>query len=279
MHYVIISVIFLFLIITYIIRASNKKSIVNSQLIGIDYIAQLKPLITLIQQHRGLNSAYLSGDDTVTPKLSKIQSEITKIIDQLNVTELASNERWLSFTDHWNRLLNLAVKPTADNSFEQHCSIVKNLSYLLEDTSETYHLTADYCSKFQNIGLTFRELVVLSENIGQARAIGTGVCVQKKCSSVNKIRLNFLAENIKKITTETLSNLCYLPEEINKHNLNVNKSNAKVDELTSVILKDIVNNNTVSIESQVYFAMASSTIASFDDIFYHQVEQLKSTLK
>jgi len=278
MQYIFITIILFFIIITFLIRSSNNKSVVSSQLKGIDYITQLKPLITLIQQHRGLTSAWLSGDESAKPKLSQMQAAIMKKVEPISLTELGSNERWLSFIDHWERLLKFKTKPTPENSFEQHCSIVKNLSYLLEDTSETYHLTADYCNQFHNISLTFRELIVLTENIGQARAIGTGVCVQNKCSSVNKIRLNFLAENIKKITNETLRNLSHLPEEGNKHNLNVNKANLKVGELTSVILKDLVNNPKVIMNNQVYFTMASDTISAFDNIFYHQVEQLKSTL-
>lgn len=278
MQYVFISIIILFLVITFLIRSSNKKAIVSSQLKGIDYIIQLKPLITLLQQHRGLSSAVLNGNVSAIPKLSQVQNAIINKIKPISLTELNSNERWISFIDHWGRLLKQTTKPTPENSFEQHCSLIKNLSYLLEDTAETYHLTADYCHKFENIGFTFRELVVLAENIGQARAIGTGVCVQNKCSSVNKIRLNFLAENIKKTTSITLNNLCYLPEEISKHHLNVNKASSKVEELTSVILKDLINSPKVIMDNQIYFTMASDTISAFDNIFYHQVEQLKSTL-
>lgn len=278
MGYIFIISIILFATITLIIRHSNKKRSKQTQLKGIRYITQLKPLISLVQQHRGLTSAWLNGDDKVKAQLHLKQKEIKKIITEINTTELQSNERWLSFNDHWDRLLTFKIKPTVSNSFEQHCSIIKNLSYLLEDSSETYLLTTDHCTHFPSIGYNWRELVVLIENIGQARAIGTGVSVQKECSSVNKIRLNFLAESIQKISTETLSNLYYLPEEVNKHNEYIKVATVKVEELIGLISKELVNNQQITIEHQHYFAMASSAMNAFDDIFYHQVEQLKKTI-
>lgn len=134
MGYIFIISIILFATITLIIRHSNKKRSKQTQLKGIRYITQLKPLISLVQQHRGLTSAWLNGDDKVKAQLHLKQKEIKKIITEINTTELQSNERWLSFNDHWDRLLTFKIKPTVSNSFEQHCSIIKNLSYLLEDS-------------------------------------------------------------------------------------------------------------------------------------------------
>jgi len=229
MEHIFIIVVGLFIIIAFSIRVAKRSKIKKSQLQGITYITQLKPLISLVQQHRGLTSAWLNGDENVKPKLVNLQNEIKQVIHLLNKTDLQANERWMSFYDHWQRMLEFKIKPSVSNSFDQHCSLIKNLSYLLEDTSETYFLTSEHHKGFPNIGYTWRELIVLTENIGQARAIGTGVSVQKQ----------------------------------------------KIQELTLVIAKELVNSTDITIESQDYFSMASNTISAFDDIFYHQVDQLK----
>ena len=275
MEHIFIIVVGLFIVIAFSIRGAKRSKIKKSQLEGITYIIQLKPLISLVQQHRGLTSAWLNGDENVKPKLVNLQNEIKQVIHLLNKTDLQANERWMSFYDHWQRMLEFKIKPSVSNSFDQHCSLIKNLSYLLEDTSETYFLTSEHHKGFPNIGYTWRELIVLTENIGQARAIGTGVSVQKHCSSVDKIRLSFLAENMTKVSTGTLNNLHYLPDEIEKHNNHIQIARSKIQELTLVIAKELVNSTDITIESQDYFSMASNTISAFDDIFYHQVNQLK----
>ncbi|MDO7086417.1 hypothetical protein WNY51_00695 [Pseudocolwellia sp. AS88] len=275
MEHIFIIVVGLFIIIAFSIRVAKRSKIKKSQLQGITYITQLKPLISLVQQHRGLTSAWLNGDENVKPKLVNLQNEIKQVIHLLNKTDLQANERWMSFYDHWQRMLEFKIKPSVSNSFDQHCSLIKNLSYLLEDTSESYFLTSEHHKGFPNIGYTWRELIVLTENIGQARAIGTGVSVQKHCSSVDKIRLSFLAENMTKVSTGTLNNLHYLSDEIEKHNNHIQIARSKIQELTLVIAKELVNSTDITIESQDYFSMASNTISAFDDIFYHQVDQLK----
>jgi len=222
MEHLFISAIALFIISVFAIKKFKTNKVKTSQLKGINYISQLKPLISLVQQHRGLTSAWLNGDESVSSKRVTIQKDIKQIIHLLNT-----------------------------------------------------HETSEHHNGFPNIGYVWRELVTLTENIGQARAIGTGVSVQKHCSSVDKIRLNFLAENMKKITTDTLDGLHYLPDEIDKHNNYIKIAKLKIEELTLVIAKDLVNTADITIKNQDYFALATTTISTFDDIFYHQVEQLK----
>ncbi|WP_426360336.1 hypothetical protein ACPUVO_09025 [Pseudocolwellia sp. HL-MZ19] len=275
MEHLFISAIVFFIISAFAIRKIKKNKVKASQLTGINYITQLKPLISLVQQHRGLTSAWLNGDESVKAKRNSLQKDIKQVIHLLNTTDLKMNERWMSFSDHWERMLEFRIKPSVSNSFDQHCSLIKNLSYLLEDTSEAYFLTSEHHNGFPNIGYAWRELVVLTENIGQARAIGTGVSVQKHCSSVDKIRLNFLAENMKNISADTLDGLHYLPDEIEKHNSYIKTAKSKIKALTLVIEKDLVNTVEITLKNQDYFAMATTTITAFDDIFYHQVEQLK----
>jgi hypothetical protein len=88
---------------------------------------------------------------------------------------------------------------------------------LLEDTAENAHLTADFLPELANIGYVWRELIIATESIGQSRAIGAAIAVQKSCSSVDKIKLNFLIQTMKNLTADTLKNLSYLPDESNSH--------------------------------------------------------------
>jgi len=87
MEHIFIIVVGLFIIIAFSIRVAKRSKIKKSQLQGITYITQLKPLISLVQQHRGLTSAWLNGDENVKPKLVNLQNEIKQVIHLLNKTE------------------------------------------------------------------------------------------------------------------------------------------------------------------------------------------------
>lgn len=269
------------LLIAFIIVSSkkrNKAKMKSSQLMGIEIITELKAVISLVQQHRGLSSAWLNGENNVESKLADLKHEIQRIINRLHLTPINQSERWIGFSDHWKRLLILKNKPSAANSFEQHCLLIKNLTYLLEDMADSHYLTADYCNALPNIGYTWRELIVSTENIGQSRAIGTGVCVQNNCSSVDKIRLNFLTETMIKVTNETLQQLSHLPEESANHINLVQLATSKLEKLITTINQELINATTININHQEYFTLASEVLKSFDDIFEHQIKQLSKAI-
>jgi len=262
----------------WIIKYLNKNKIKKSQLIGIDYIVQFKALIHLVQQHRGLSICLLNHDESSQSTLIATQAEIVSLINKIEATEFSFNQRWISFLDHWERLLTLKNQLSFSDSFEQHCSLIKNLSLLLEDTSENYLLTEEFFSTFPNISYTWRELILATENIGQARAIGTNVCMQEYCSSVDKIRLHLLIDSIKKITANTLYKLHYINADVDKHDDNMNAATLKIEMLTDIIFTELINTENITLNHQQYFSMSTLTLKAFDEIFYHQIEQIKKLI-
>lgn len=270
-------VIFLFAAIFFVNQLrQNKKRKIQQQ--GIVFIGQIKSLITLVQQHRGLMSAALNGDTKVSTKLSLLKQKISLLIKELEMTPVQANERWSAFADHWQRLLKLDNKPSAENSFEQHTMMIRNLAYLLEDTAEKAFLTADFVPAMPNIGYVWRELVLATENIGQSRALGTGVAVQSFCSSVDKVRLNFLTQTMTKVADHALQHLSYLPEERSIHQQLIASATNKMNQLIETISNDLVNASNITVDNGVYFELATDTMKEMNDIFDHQVKQLHSVI-
>jgi len=278
MGYFLIGIIGLLFFTVWIIKYLHKNKIKRSQLIGIDYIVQLKALIYLVQQHRGLSICLLNHDDSSQSKLMTTQADIVNLLNKIEAFELSFNQRWISFIDHWDRMLTLKNELSFSDSFDQHCLLIKNLSLLLEDTSENYLLTGEFCTKFPNISYTWRELILATENIAQARAIGTNVCMQEYCSNVDKIKLHLLIDNIKKITANTLYKLHYINADVDKHDDNMNAATLKIEILTDIIFTELIDTENITLNHQQYFSMATLTLKAFDEIFYHQIEQIKKII-
>ncbi|MGJ8692615.1 MAG: nitrate- and nitrite sensing domain-containing protein [Thalassotalea sp.] len=256
-------------------RQRHKK---QTQLQGITLIGQLKQLITLVQQHRGLTSAWLSGDSKVKTKLVVLKQQISQVIKSLEITQVQQNERWIAFVDHWPRLLQFNNLTSVGNSFDQHTMMIRNLAYLLEDTAEHSFLTAEYIPALPNVGYVWRELVLATENIGQSRALGTGVAAKSLCSSVDKVRLNFLTQTMTKITEHTLQNLSFLPEEQSVHRQLIASTSVKMNQLITTITNDLVNASKVIVDNGLYFELATETMKAMNDIFDHQIKQLNNII-
>lgn len=275
---IILSLIVVISLVFYIHRR-KRRNMKKFQLLGLVYIKQIKKIISLVQAHRGLTTAWKNGDSSQHTKLVKLKQQISQETQKLVTSSVSENERFEAFSDHWQRLVKIDETISSSNSFEQHTKMIKNLAYMLEDTAEAHHLTASFVTEFINIGYIWRELIVAMESIGQSRAIGTGVATLQFCSSVDKIRLEFLIQSMTKVSDHTLQNLSYLSQEQNTHLKLIEKASKKINTLISVITKELLEEAEVSINNNSYFDLATHALAEIEEVFIHQIKQLNIALK
>lgn len=271
-------VVALFIFIVALVSNNKKKLIKKTQKNGLSTILQLLNLVTNIQKHRGLNAAWIGGDSKAHEQLVTLKKQILVDIKNIHEDKVITDERWLAFIDHWHRLLEFNNELTISNSFEQHTSMIRNLIYLIEDTAEFSYLVSDYLPELPNIGFTWRELTAAIETIGQSRAIGTGVAVESFCSSVDKIKLNFLSETIKNLTENTLKQLSYLPNEKSQHDQLINNAMSKMKELNYIIANELIDAPVITVDTLKYFDLATITLQQVSDVFIHQTKQVEQLL-
>lgn len=256
----------------------QKKQLLKRQLAGINVVKQINALVQLLQKHRGLSAALCGGDNSVQNELSTVLENISGLIAELAQQPfMLNNERWLSFKDHWARLSLHKKNQSAEYSFQQHTKIIANILYLLEDMAELHCLTRQHLHNFDNVGYIWRELLAVTESVGQSRAVGVRSVAAKHCSSVEKIRLKFLYQHINKVSEDTLK--VFLASDKNKslHEL-VEKSLSSTRLLTSTIKDDILVGESINISRRDYFDLASNTMEQLNTIFNFQVAKLAQSL-
>jgi len=276
--YQIIGLLIFILVIFYFKLNLSKKERLKTQQQGLYNIKSLKQLIYFIQQHRGMTAAYLSGNKEVLSKINIIRNGIKENIRKSKLTCSKNNERWQSFLDHWQRLGTSSVEASADNSFDQHTLLIRNLLYLLEDEAEKGLLFSQFLPQFPQAGYAWREVIGATEVIGQARAIGVGVATQKNCSSIDNIRLSFLQQQMNQMIKTVLHQLYCLPDYIEEHNRLIKITQDQTEILLSTIEQAFLDAEKITLDPQAYFELASLVIQSVDDVFEHQLTQISNSL-
>jgi hypothetical protein len=262
-----------------LMQKRKKQQVRKTQLYGIEKIVQLKSLITLSQQHRGLSAALINGNVKVKEQLHRLEREIDIINQSLGLTDLVElNSRWKSFIDHWQRLSLANGNTNALNNFKQHTNLISNLLYLLEDEAERSLLTSNTIELLPNLGFVWRELIQAAENVGQSRAIGTGVATQGVCGDVDQIRLSFLQQQMRDAATNALNQLSCTEDFRIEHRSKIQYALEQTNDLVNIIEKDLVSASKVTIDSTVYFDFASLTISALHDVFDLQIKQIKQLI-
>lgn len=260
-------------------RILHARSVGNSQAAGLANIVKIKRLISLVQQHRGMSSAWLNGDLSKRSNLQNIEQQITKLCTEINKTNIGKlNPRWIGFLDHWSRLNRKVEDRDIGNNFKQHTQMIENLLYLLEDEAERAQLNSTSLPELPNIGYVWRELVLTAESVGQSRAIGTGVATAKQCTSVDKIRLSFLEKHIKLTSHEILTKLSNLEQYSTQHGKLLKAAQSKMQQLIETIESELIQASPITMDQNSYFDLASDTIQSLDNIFDSQIDQVKIAL-
>lgn len=162
---------------------------------GIEYIKLLRSFLTLLQQHRGLTTAYINGSELVAADINVLNQRINRVVEDIQVNGLwvRDNIKWSSMLDHWKRLSMSYEQGDADSNFKQHNILIANLLYLMEDVADAHHLSRIGVG---TLDTDWRYLLSIAEYIGQARALGAGVAAKGECSSVMRIQLNHLCHKI-----------------------------------------------------------------------------------
>ncbi|MFD2166350.1 nitrate- and nitrite sensing domain-containing protein [Thalassotalea euphylliae] len=241
---------------------------------GLAKISSVKLLIGLLQKHRGLSAAKCQGDQSVGGDLSVIKQQVAKLMSSKSLIH-EDSERWQSFHDHWQRLANDKTTVTAENSFQQHTQLISNLIYLLEDVAQLHKLSAHYLPEFAYIDFVWRELVNVTESVGQSRAVGTASVTMGHCDSVQLIRLKFLTKHINTISAQVLSKIT---SKNRRTKTMLEAGLSKTRSLTSVIEQEIIDRERIAISRDEYFSQATETMTSLNTIFDAQVEEIKKSI-
>jgi len=166
----------------------------QKQIEGLNVLKRCKIILTLLQQHRGLTTAYLNGGETLLKRIIPLEEDINAKIHQIDLEEawLKNNLMWNGIKDHWERLLNNYSTYQSEHNFRQHCNLIINLLKLIEYCAEQYNLRGLFSKHLKNPDFIWSQLLITAENIGQIRAIGTSIAAAKKASNIQLIHLNYL---------------------------------------------------------------------------------------
>jgi len=256
---------------------NKQQKILQTQ--GLANITYLKSLIGAVQTYRGLSSAWLNGDQSKKAMLLTFAQQAASDIQYLQQYMVSGQDgRWDSFVDHWGRVDQPGNTNDADHAFKQHTQMIANLIYLLEDEAEHKRLNATSLKQLGHIGLVWRELIRATETIGQSRAIGVAVTTRKQCSNMDKVRLSFLQQKMQKIINDILPKIGSLESEKERHKLLLNAAISTILCLMEAIESKLIEADKITISQKQYFTLASNSIKSLDDIFKHQIEQIKQVM-
>ncbi|WP_294637977.1 methyl-accepting chemotaxis protein [uncultured Aquabacterium sp.] len=154
---------------------------------GMQPSRDLLALIKLMQEHRGLSNAFLSGDVSKKADLAARRSKLDVAVGQAQASVDALQEKAVSdsvtaLARDWQVLAEEVASGvlTPADSVRRHTALVNRGLLLLEDVAAVSGLSLDPdAERYFLIQTVFRDLPRLTEQLGLARARGTAMLVRQ----------------------------------------------------------------------------------------------------
>lgn len=180
-------------------ESSESMHFTASQRSGLEDLVEVRNVLELIQEHRGMSAAYLNGSRQFARPLQDLQARINELLPQLEQLTSADQQILADLKSDWSRLRQGLEQMAPDESFRKHTALVDNLFVIIDQIGEQSNLILDSSpDTYYLITLVTSVYPEVVEMMGQARGVGVGVAARGRHGDDSQITLAALSSQIKR---------------------------------------------------------------------------------
>ncbi|MDH5570272.1 MAG: methyl-accepting chemotaxis protein [Gammaproteobacteria bacterium] len=258
-----------------IINSSKNIAFVEKEQHGLEYISKMRNVIQNIPQHRGLSAGFLSGKTEFRNRLMNKGAEVdenfraVEKIDAIYGEEFGTTATLKRIVDTWTTLKNQNLELSTKESISRHSSLMDEINRFIVDIGDASKLTLDpELDHSYLIDILVQQAPVVTDKMGQIRAIGTGVISNGKFGPGQQTKVTTL--NVySTIGTDGINAALKHAFQENpelKDILGAKASAASTGLMEyGALIKSLLNEEFSKLEATAYFDKATSSInATFD---------------
>ncbi|GBF72282.1 methyl-accepting chemotaxis protein [Paenibacillus sp. 598K] len=163
---------------------------------GVEYGETLLPIMTNVQQHRGLANGYLNGDAEAGNRLQQVATDAETAaarieeLERVHGQELQTGERWNAIKTQWEQLRGELDGMSAPQSFESHSKLIESIIDQIRYVSDQSGLTLDTrLDSYYMMDLTVNRLPRLIEVVAHTRGTVNGILARQKLTDDERVTL------------------------------------------------------------------------------------------
>ncbi|MCX4187704.1 methyl-accepting chemotaxis protein [Methylophaga sp. OBS4] len=265
---------------------------------GLRYINEVRQLYQHLPQHRGMTNTYRNGNTTFESKIMAKRQEIAADIagiDAVNAelgAEFNTDALWADIKNEWAQVEKRAFSAPSKQVFQEHTQLIAKVYALFERISNKSGLILD-----PSLNTTFiiealvYKIPHVTENLGQARGLGSGLAAKHDIDITERVQLGSLLgriENDFDAANEALSFSLQENEGLNeKLSKYIDNSVTAHDAFSTIINRDILLSDYIQADAAKVFDLGTQAIAAnyqlfdtlvpvLDELLQNRIDDLRS---
>ena len=274
-----------------LISAINEKvSFLENEKLGLDYIKVVRLPVEHIQQHRGMISAFHNGAvefrDRIIEKRQDVDKYIAELdgIDELLGSVLDTKGKVNDIKTKWESIKKNSFEQSASVTVKEHSELVADMLGLMVHIADKSEITLDPALDSYYLGAALVSgLPELIENMGKARALGSGIAAAGSFTQEKFVKLSVLENNIltysKSLNNGLKSAMTYNPELEAKLKDKITSNQTSVERIQTMLRHDLLDASTITVNSVTVFDTATKAIDGSYQLYDELVPELAGLLE
>ena len=256
---------------------------------GLAYLKITRLPIEHIQQHRGMTSAYLNGNQGFRDRILQKRHDVDQHLASLQATDeelggtLATAGRLQEILSQWETIKDNSLNATSADSLKAHNALVARLIDLMSHVADTSEITLSPALDSYYLGNALaHRLPNLTENMGLARALGSSAAATNIFTQSTYTQLAVFTENIHNSNHNLRKGLAAAfddnPQLGKTLSRQVKANDEAITQLATLLRRDLLDADPITISSDAVFSTATQAITKTYALFDAIVPQLDALL-
>ncbi len=179
------------LLYTVSINLSRDIKVAEDELAGLQMLKPMNRMVQFMQQHRGLSSGVLNGNEAMKDKRAAKEKELAEAVlaaDAALTGKLRELPAWRAIRDDWEVIRKDGLTWTPPDNIKRHTQMIDKALVFMVDIADETQLTLDpEMNTYYFMDTVVSKMPAMLEPMGITRARGTAVLTKKELAPQMRI--------------------------------------------------------------------------------------------
>ncbi|QDX80345.1 hypothetical protein B9N43_03135 [Denitratisoma sp. DHT3] len=165
----------------------------RNELRGIAVASSVNHLVQLTQEHRGLSSGVLNGNETLKAPRNTKSGEVAAALAEVDAAlapALRASQEWQRVRDDWQKIQADGLNWAQSANFSAHTDLVGRMLNTAVTVADHYEMTLERAlGTYYLMDIAIHKLPSAQERMGQLRALGTGILAKQELTEERRTQL------------------------------------------------------------------------------------------
>ena len=186
-----VGVVIVVLLYTVFVNLSRDIKVAEDELAGLQMLKPMNRMVQFMQQHRGLSSGVLNGNEAMKDKRAAKEKELADAVmatDAALSGKLRDLPAWKAIRDDWEAIRKDGLSWTPPDNIKRHTQMIDKALVFMVDVADETQLTLDpEMNTYYFMDTVVSKMPAMLEPMGITRARGTGVLTKKELAPQMRI--------------------------------------------------------------------------------------------